>query len=132
MPFRPLGTLTPGDCLQTYTSKSADSYPVIDCGSPHIAQLLSKGELPQSSDAAYPGEEALDTQIGDLCGQHLDWDWVRVRNEDVQVDLRYADTAASWASGDRERRRLRLTHLELRCGPLRRGVRYPRPCDPSR
>ena len=101
VPFRPIGTLTAGDCLQTYTSKTADAYPVIDCASPHIAQLLSKGDLPQSPDAAFPGKDALDAQVGDLCEQHLDWDWVAVWNEDVQVDLRYADTAASWASGDR-------------------------------
>ena len=101
VPFQPVGTLTAGDCLQTYPSKTADAYPVIDCASPHIAQLLSKGELPQSPDAAFPGKDALDAQVGDLCEQHLDWDWVAVWNEDVQVDLRYADTAASWASGDR-------------------------------
>ena len=101
VPFHPVGTLAAGACLQTYTSKTAEAYPVIDCASPHIAQLLSKGELPQSSDAAFPGKDALDTQVGDLCEHHLDWEWVAVWNEDVQVDLRYADTAASWASGDR-------------------------------
>jgi hypothetical protein len=39
--------------------------------------------------------------VSDLCEQHLDWNWVAVWNEDVQVDLRYADTASEWASGDR-------------------------------
>lgn len=101
VPFRAVGTLTPGDCLQTYPSKTADAYPVIDCGLPHIAQLLSKGELPQPRGAAFPGKDALDAQVGDLCEQHLDWEWVAVWNEDVQVDLRYADTISAWASGDR-------------------------------
>ncbi|MCI0155409.1 septum formation family protein [Leifsonia shinshuensis] len=101
VPSRPLGTLAAGDCLQTYTSKSEAAYPVIDCASPHIAQLLSKGTLPQAAGAAFPGKTALDEQVGDLCEQHLDWAWVGVWNEDVQVDLRYADTPALWSAGDR-------------------------------
>ncbi len=101
VPSQPVDALAAGDCLQTYSSKSADAYPVVDCGSPHLAQMLSKGELPQSSGVAYPGEQALNAQIDDLCEQHLNWDWVRVWNEDVQVDLRYPDTATLWASGNR-------------------------------
>lgn len=101
VPSRPVGTLAAGDCLQTYASKEAAAYPVIDCASPHIAQVLSEGTLPQPAGAAFPGKDALDAQVGGLCEQRLDWAWVGVWNEDVQVDLRYADTAAHWASGDR-------------------------------
>jgi hypothetical protein len=101
VPSQPVGTLTTGDCLQTYRSKSSDSYPVVDCASPHIAQVLAHGELPQPLGATFPGDDALETQIGDLCQQHLDWDWVRVWNEDVQIDERYPDTATAWQSGDR-------------------------------
>jgi len=101
VPSRPIGTLAAGDCLQTYTSKEEAAYPVIDCASPHIAQVLSEGTLPQPAGAAFPGKDALDAQVGGLCEQHLDWAWVGVWNEDVQVDLRYADTAARWASEDR-------------------------------
>jgi hypothetical protein len=101
VPSQPIGTLASGACLQTYPSKSADSYPVVDCASPHLAQVLSTGELPQPAGAAFPGADALETQIGDLCQQHLDWDWVAVWNEDVQIDERYPDTSTAWASGDR-------------------------------
>ncbi|WP_295121368.1 septum formation family protein [uncultured Leifsonia sp.] len=100
-PSRPIGSLTSGDCLQTYPSQSADSYPVVDCASPHLAQVLWTGELPQPPGAAFPGTDALQTQIGDLCQQHLDWDWVAVWNEDVQIDERYPDSATAWASGGR-------------------------------
>ena len=101
VPSRPVESLQPGDCLQVYTSQWEAAYPVVDCAAPHIAQLLSRGALPQPSAASFPGTQALDAQVGDLCESHLDWDWVRVWNEDVQVDLRYPDTAAKWASGDR-------------------------------
>lgn len=100
-PLRSVSDLTIGDCLQTYASKDEDAYPVVGCASPHIAQLLSKGELPQGRDTPFPGAATLDTQIGELCQQHLDWGWVGVWNEDVQLDLRYPDTDARWATGSR-------------------------------
>ncbi|MGO4535673.1 hypothetical protein [Leifsonia sp. 2MCAF36] len=103
VPEQPVDSLTTGDCLQLYPSKSAAGYPVVDCASPHIAQLLSRGVLPQPAGAPFPGKEALDTQVTDLCGAPgiLNWDWVAVWNEDVQIDLRYPDTAEQWASGAR-------------------------------
>jgi hypothetical protein len=91
----------PGDCLQTYDSKWADAYPVVDCSAPHIAQLLATGELPEPAGAAFPGKDALDTEVSDQCVRFLNWHWVAVWNEDVMTDLRYPDTAAQWATGAR-------------------------------
>ncbi len=101
VPSQPVGTLKPGDCLQTYDSKWADAYPVVDCAERHIAQLLTTGSLPQPADAAFPGKDALDTQVSSLCEPFLNWDWVARWNEDVQLDLRYPDTSEKWATGDR-------------------------------
>jgi hypothetical protein len=100
-PSTPVGSLTPGDCLQTYDSKWADGYPVVDCSAPHIAQLLSRGVLPQPPGTVFPGAAALDTQVSDLCEPFLDWQWVAIWNEDVQLDLRYPDTSEKWATGAR-------------------------------
>lgn len=100
-PAQPLTNLKPGACLQTYDSKWADAFPVVDCSAPHIAQLLATGALPQSAGAAFPGTDALDAQVTDLCSPHLDWHWVAIWGEDVFTDLRYPDTAAKWATGDR-------------------------------
>lgn len=101
VPSRPLDSLTAGECLQTYDSKWADGYPVVDCSAPHIAQLLTAGFLPEASGASFPGADALDTQVSDLCEPFLNWDWVAVWNEDVQMDLRYPDTSEKWATGAR-------------------------------
>lgn len=103
LPLQPVDSLKTGDCLQTYPSATAAGYPVISCASPHIAQLLSRGGLPQPAGAPFPGASALDTQVTDLCSAPdlLNWDWVAVWNEDVQVDVRYPSTAAQWASGAR-------------------------------
>ena len=103
VPARPVDSLTIGDCLQIYPSKWADGYPVVDCAAPHIAQLLSRGVLPQPAGAAFPGTQALDAEVTDLCGADdlMNWDWVAVWNEDVQIDLRYPNTAAQWESGAR-------------------------------
>lgn len=102
VPSQPVDTLRPGDCLQVYPSKWADAYPVVDCSAPHIAQLTSKGVLPEPTGAPFPGTAALDTQVGDLCAAPgLDWHWVAIWGEDVMTDLRYPATAAAWDSGDR-------------------------------
>lgn len=103
VPEQPVGSIATGACLQVFPSPSESSYPVIDCASPHIAQVLSKGVLPQSAGAPFPGAQALNAQVGDLCTAPglLDWDWVAVWNEDVQVELRYPTSATEWASGDR-------------------------------
>jgi hypothetical protein len=100
-PSTSVDSLTPGDCLQTYDSKWADGYPVVDCAAPHIAQLLSTGVLPQPAGASFPGTGPLDTQVSDLCEPFLNWDWVAIWNEDVQLDLRYPNTSEKWATGAR-------------------------------
>ncbi|MFE4948772.1 septum formation family protein [Leifsonia sp. NPDC056665] len=103
VPEQPVGSIATGACLQVFPSPWANAYPVIDCASPHIAQVISQGTLPQSASAPFPGAQALNTQVGDLCTAPgiLDWNWVAVWNEDVQVELRYPNSAAQWASGDR-------------------------------
>lgn len=102
-PARQVDSLTTGDCLQLYPSAWEEAYPVVDCAAPHIAQLLHRGTLPQPAGAAFPGTQALETQVTDLCGAPgiLNWDWVAVWNEDVQIDLRYPRTAGQWDSGAR-------------------------------
>ena len=102
-PAVPVAALHPGDCLQLYPSKWADGYPVVDCASPHLAQLIAAGTLPQPAGAPYPGDAALNAQVTDLCEAPglLDWHWVAVWGEDVMVDLRYPDSEAKWAAGMR-------------------------------
>jgi hypothetical protein len=101
VPSQPIGSLTDGDCLQTYESKWAAGYPVVDCSAPHIAQLLASGTLAQAAGASFPGTAALDSQVSDLCEPFLNWHWVAIWGEDVQLDLRYPDTSEKWATGDR-------------------------------
>lgn len=103
VPEQPVGSIATGACLQVFPSPWASSYPVVDCASPHIAQVISHGVLPQSAGAPFPGAPSLNTQVGDLCTAPgiLDWNWVAVWNEDVQVELRYPNSATQWASGDR-------------------------------
>lgn len=103
VPAQPVGSLKTGDCLQTYQSLWEDGYPVVDCAAPHIAQVLSRGSLPEPAGAPFPGTQALNAQVTELCTSPvlLNWDWVAVWNEDVQTDMRYPKTDAQWASGDR-------------------------------
>jgi hypothetical protein len=99
----PVSALATGDCLQTYGSPWASAYPVIGCDSPHIAQVLSVGTLPEGSDAVFPGAKAVASETFGLCSNHdlIDWNWVAVWNEDVLIDLRYPNTSAEWDAGQR-------------------------------
>lgn len=103
VPSQPVNSLRIGDCLETYPSQWADGYPVVDCAAPHIAQLVSRGVLPQPAGTPFPGTPALNAQVTDLCTAPgiLNWDWVAVWNEDVLTDLRYPNTDAQWAAGAR-------------------------------
>ncbi len=103
VPAQPVESLKTGDCLQLYPSAWEDSYPVVDCAAPHIAQVLSRGTLPQPTGAPFPGTLALQSQVSDLCAAPglLNWNWVAVWNEDTLTDLRYPNTAAQWATGAR-------------------------------
>lgn len=103
VPEQPVAGIPTGACLQVFPSPRETAYPVVDCASPHIAQVLSKGTLPQPPGTPFPGTQALNAQVGDLCTAPglLDWNWVAVWNEDVQVELRYPNAEAQWASGNR-------------------------------
>jgi hypothetical protein len=43
----------------------------------------------------------LDTQVSNLCEPFLNWHWVAIWNEDVQLDLRYPNSSEKWATGAR-------------------------------
>ncbi|RNE67292.1 hypothetical protein EEJ31_00470 [Cryobacterium tepidiphilum] len=58
-------TLFGGECLQPYNSPWDHDFTVVDCATPHAAQLAYRGTVDPT--AAFPGEKALAGQINDLC-----------------------------------------------------------------
>jgi hypothetical protein len=58
-------TLFGGECLQPYTSPWDHEFTVVDCATPHAAQLAYRGTFDPKS--PFPGEDALSGRINKLC-----------------------------------------------------------------
>lgn len=93
-------TLFGGECLQPYVSPWEEDFTVADCAAPHAAQLVYRGTFPGDAAAAFPGEEALASQINLLCSATGVIDLPAAAEfADVQVQGSYPVTAEQWAKG---------------------------------
>ena len=98
----PWTALYGGECLEPYESPWAEQFTVVDCATPHTAQVVFRGLFEGGASVAFPGETALAAQIPTLCTA------TGVINisaaaalADVQVQGSYPVTAAQWAEGQR-------------------------------
>ena len=87
-------TLRGGECLQPYTSPWDEEFTVVDCATPHAAQLVYRGVVNADPAAVFPGEAALAAQMNLLCNAPGVID-LNVAGEypDVQVQGSYPVTA---------------------------------------
>ncbi|TFD75059.1 hypothetical protein E3T48_12245 [Cryobacterium fucosi] len=93
-------TLFGGECLQPYLSPWEEDFTVADCAAPHAAQLVYRGTFPGDAAAAFPGEEALASQINLLCSATGVIDLPAAAEfPDVQVQGSYPITEEQWAKG---------------------------------
>ena len=90
------------ECLEPYTSPWDEEFTVVDCATPHTAQLVYRGILDGASGSEFPGEEAFAAQINVLCSAPgvIDFDAAGAY-DDVQLQGSYPVTAEQWAAGDR-------------------------------
>ena len=98
----PWDALGGGECLQPYTSPWAQNFTVVACTSPHAAQLVLRGSFSTDPAAAYPGADALASQINTLCMKPgvINLSAAGSLN-DVQVQGAYPASAEQWQSGQR-------------------------------
>jgi len=111
-----LGPVAPGvhawdellgtECLEPYTSPWEEQFTVVDCGTPHAAQMLSTGTFDGEKDAEgteYPGVDALVTRATDSCESRNVINYGKaVYYKDLQVTASVPATADEWAAGDRD------------------------------
>ncbi len=91
-----------GECLAPYESAWQERYTVVDCGTPHPAQMLVRGQFDDAADAAYPGFDELTTRIGLLCTSPSVINFqVAGTAQDIQVAASFAVDAAEWDAGNR-------------------------------
>ena len=95
-------TLYRGECLQPYTTSWAEKFTVVDCASPHAAQLVYRGVFPGGPSAPFPGEAAFAAQINLLCGASGVIDLAAAGAlSDLQLQGSYPITDKQWTGGDR-------------------------------
>lgn len=110
----PLGPVAPGDyrwdqllggeCVNPYPGPWAQKYTVVDCDTPHPAQLVVRGTFSSDDGFAtpYPGIEALQAQVNLLCTAPTVVDYSKATAyTDIQFEASFAATVDDWVSGDR-------------------------------
>jgi hypothetical protein len=89
------------ECITPFTNAWANTYAVVDCATPHAAQLLSRGTFTDETYATYPGPEVLQQRIGTLCSSPKSIKYSSASKfKDIQISASYAATATAWSEGD--------------------------------
>ncbi len=94
----PWTDLAGGECLSPFTNAWSQTFTVVDCATPHIAQLTAR--IPVTADA-YPGAEALGAQAAEQCQSDAALNAsAAAAVGDVQVQGSYAPDQQTWDQGD--------------------------------
>ncbi|WP_416394065.1 MULTISPECIES: septum formation family protein [unclassified Curtobacterium] len=90
--------LAGGECLSPFTNAWAQTYTVVDCQSPHLAQLTARLQVSANQ---WPGPDDLASQAAERCqtSEALDTAAAAAYG-DVQVQGSYAPDQATWDQGD--------------------------------
>lgn len=96
-----------GECLQPFESVWAESFTVVDCATPHAAQLVYRAPFPGAEAAAgavaYPGVAALQAQINVLCTAPGVIDLAAAGTyKDIQFQAAFAATGQEWTKGNHD------------------------------
>ena len=96
-------TLRGGECVDPYTNPFELRFTVVDCAAPHSAQMVVRGTFPGEATAAYPGLDALQSQITLLCTAPAVIDLATAgAYSDIQFQASYAATTEEWTKGQRD------------------------------
>ncbi len=111
----PLGPVAPGEyqwdrllggeCIDPYQGPWEQKYTVVDCSSPHSAQMVIRGTFGTNDGFAtpYPGIEGLQSQVNLLCTAPTVIDYAKAAAyTDIQFEASFAASADEWSSGDRD------------------------------
>lgn len=90
--------LAGGECLSPFTNAWAQTFTVVDCATPHVAQLTAR--LPVTANQ-WPGPDALAAQAAEQCQTSAALNTsAAAAVGDVQVQGSYAPDQATWDQGD--------------------------------
>lgn len=98
----PFGQLFGGECLNPFVDAWAETFTVVDCATPHAAQLVYAGDL--AIDGTYPSYPG-DSRIGNAalagCSRKGVLDLSAAQKiTDLQISTAYPASSVAWDSGD--------------------------------
>lgn len=90
------------ECLEPFEDAWADEFTVVDCATPHTAQLAYRGTFAGDEAAEFPGEEALAAQSQELCAAEGIIDPATAAGVgELQMLTSFPVTAEQWDAGQR-------------------------------
>lgn len=90
-----------GECLARYPGPWAQRYTVVDCASPHPAQLVYRGRFADPAAPGYPGADVLASQLSVLCSKpDVIGLAAAAAYRDAQIEASYPVSAKQWDAGD--------------------------------
>jgi len=91
-----------GECLQPFDTAWAEEFTVVDCETDHVAQLLVRAEFDAAEDVAFPGVEALQSQVNLLCTDPAVLSYSRAGAvDDIRVSASFPADDTDWDAGNR-------------------------------
>ncbi|MCP2031429.1 hypothetical protein L1277_001520 [Okibacterium sp. HSC-33S16] len=90
------------ECLEPYSTPWAENFMVVDCATPHRAQMVFTAPVTSDPAAPYPGEAELASQIALWCSAPGVFDTAAAGAfTDLQVQGTYPVSDEQWADGER-------------------------------
>lgn len=91
-----------GECISPYVSAWQQRFTVVDCASPHAAQVMSAGSLASDAAEPYPGQSAIAEDLNLLCQRPENFaSAILGAYPDVIWQASYPVTDAQWQAGQR-------------------------------
>lgn len=90
-----------GECIDPFPGAWAESFDVVDCATPHAAQLVAVGDLSELSGGVFPGVDQAATLTETACSAEGVLDLTLAgAYPNLQVSVAYAPTQEQWDAGE--------------------------------
>jgi hypothetical protein len=98
----PFGELFGGECLNPFVDAWAETFTVVDCATPHAAQLVYAGDLAvDGTYPSYPGDSRIGKAALAACSREDVLDLSAAKKiTDLQISAAYSASSVAWDAGD--------------------------------
>lgn len=90
-----------GECVDPFPGAWAESFDVVDCATPHAAQLVAVGDLAEQTGGTFPGVDQSAALAEAACSAQGVLDLATAgAYPNIQINVAYPVTAEQWDSGE--------------------------------